>query len=100
LPLHRNYPMSPWVTKSLAHLLIAFAACERWTVAARLAGVLSSADGATSAAPPELSGRAARSYEEAVAHTRATLGESSFKDESDAGRRLTREQAIELALAE
>jgi non-specific serine/threonine protein kinase len=100
LPLHRNYPMSPWVTKSLAHLLIAFAACERWTVAGQLAGVLSSADEATFAAPPELSGRAARSYEEAVVNTRAALGETAFKDESEAGRRLTREEAIELALAE
>jgi predicted ATPase/DNA-binding winged helix-turn-helix (wHTH) protein len=98
LPLHRNYPMSPWVTKGLAHLLIAFAACQRWTIAARLAGVLGSADGAGSATPPELSGRAARGYEEAVANARAALGEPTFRDQSEAGRRLTREQAIELAL--
>jgi non-specific serine/threonine protein kinase len=99
LPLHRNYPMSPWVTKSLAHLLIAFAACERWTVAAQLAGVVGGADGQTSAAPPDLSGRAARSYEEAVADTRAALGEPTFRNQSEEGRQLTREQAIELALS-
>jgi predicted ATPase len=103
LPLHRNYPMSPWVTKGLAHLLIAYAACERWTIAAQLAGVLtgtSKADGAPAASPPELSGRAAKAYEEAVAHTLAALGAPAFKDDCDAGRRMTREQAIELALAE
>ena len=48
----------------------------------------------------ELSGRVAKAYEEAVAQTRATLGDRAFDDEGDAGRRMTREQAIELALAE
>ena len=100
LPLHRNYPMSQWVTRGLAHLLIAYAACERWSIAARLAGVLGSVDAAHAAAPPELSGRVAREYEEAVARTRAALGDGAFKDESDAGKRMTREQAIELALGE
>jgi len=103
LPLHRNYPMSPWVSKGLAHLLIAYAACERWDAAARLAGVLGGADrsgGAPGAVPPELSGRAARAYEEAVARTRAALSEAAFQSESDAGARMTREQAIEFALAE
>ena len=69
LPLYRNYPMSPWATKGLAHLLIAHAACERWRIAAQLAGVLGRADGTNAAAPPELSGRVARAYEEAVART-------------------------------
>jgi hypothetical protein len=103
LPLHRNYPMSPWVTKGLAHLLIAYAACERWTIAAQLAGVLTvakEAEEVSATAPPELSGRVAKAYEEAVAHTLAALGERAFNDEGDAGRRMTREQAIELALAE
>jgi non-specific serine/threonine protein kinase len=100
LPLHRNYPMSPWVTKSLAHLLIAFSACKRWTLAAQLAGVLGNAGGTAGAAPPELSGRAARGYEEAVADTRVALGEQAFEDGAAEGSRMTREQAIELALAE
>lgn len=100
LPMHRNYPMSQWVTKGLAHLLIAYAACERWSIAAQLAGVLRSADGAPEAAPPELSGRVARAYEEALARTRSALGEPAFEDEASAGRRMTREQAIALALAE
>lgn len=100
LPLHRNYPMSQWVTKGLAHLLIAYAACERWTIAARLAGALGSADGVLARAPPELSGRVAQAYNDAVARTRAALGEPVFKDEADAGIRMTREQAIGLALAE
>ncbi|MCM2251842.1 MAG: helix-turn-helix transcriptional regulator [Ramlibacter sp.] len=100
LPLHRNYPMSPWVTKGLAHLLIAYAACERWVVAARLAGVLSGARGAAGAAPPELSGRAARAYEEAVARVRSALGPSAFDEQAGAGGRMTREEAVAFALAE
>jgi predicted ATPase len=101
LPLHRNYPMSPWVTRGLGHLLIAYAACERWRIAAQLAGVLSHADGPSpTAAPPELSGRVARAYEEAVARTLAKLGASAFEAEANAGKRMPREQAIELALAE
>jgi non-specific serine/threonine protein kinase len=100
LPLHRNYPMSQWATKGLAHLVIGYAACERWPIAAQLAGVLASTDGASTAAPPELSGRVARAYEEAVVRTRSALGEPGFEDEADAGRRMTREQAIVLALAE
>jgi hypothetical protein len=100
LQLHRNYPMSPWVTKALAQMLMAFAACERWTIAAQLAGTLAGADSAIQAAPPELSGRAARAYEAAVSQTRAALGDPQFADASDAGRGLTREQAIALALAE
>jgi hypothetical protein len=103
LPLHRNYPMSPWVTKGLAHLLIAHAACGRWAVAAQLSGALTGArdaENTSATAPPELSGRLAKAYEEAVAHTLAALGEPAFNDERDAGRKMTREQAIELALAE
>ena len=92
--------ISPWVTNSLAHFADHVCACERWTVAAQLAGVLGSAGGTTSVAPPELSGRAARGYEEAIADTRAALGEPAFNDQADAGKRITREQAIEPALAE
>jgi tetratricopeptide (TPR) repeat protein len=94
LPLHRHYPTSPWVTRGLAQLLIAFAACEKWDVAARLAGVL----GHTEAAPTELSGRVRQAYEQAVALTRTALGERGFSDASDAGDRMTREEAIEFAL--
>lgn len=97
LPLHRNYPMSQWVTKGLAHLLIAYAACERWSLAARLAGVLAGADGRITAAPSELSGRVAQAYVEAAERTRAALGEPSFESEVHRGRRMTREQAIVLA---
>jgi non-specific serine/threonine protein kinase len=100
LQLHRDYPMSPWVTKALAQMLIAFAACERWAIAAQLAGTLAGADRTVGVAPPELSGRAARAYEEAVARSLAALGNAQLVDASDLGRRLTREQAIALALAE
>jgi predicted ATPase/class 3 adenylate cyclase len=100
LELHRNYPMSPWVTKGLAHLLIAYAACERWQIAARLTGALRSAESASAAVPSDLSGRVARAYEEAVARTKSNLGASVFNEEADAGRRMTREKAIELALGE
>lgn len=112
LPLHRNYPMSPWVTKGLAHLLIAYAACDRWEVAARLAGALGGAvEGALGAsgdrkpadatrcpAPTELAGRVRQAYEEAVARTRGALDESVFARHFSIGARMTREQAIALAL--
>jgi len=46
------------------------------------------------------SSRSTRAYENAVSHARAALGDPQFVDESNAGSRLTREQAIALALAE
>ena len=101
LPLHRNYPTSPWVTRGLGQLLIAYAACESWSVAARLVGVLGGAravDAGPSLAPPELSGRVRQAYEEAVARTRAALDEPAFGEETDAGAQMTREEAIEFAL--
>ena len=94
LPMHRNYPMSPWVTKGLAHLLIAYAACEQWQVTARLAGVLGEA------VPTEVSGRVGRAYADSIACTRAALGESAFGIESSTGVAMSREQAIEFALAQ
>lgn len=99
LPLYRHYPMSPWVAKGLAHLLIAYAACECWPAAACLAGVLGSGAGADSA-PSELSGRVARAYLDAVVTTRQALGEAAFDAEVAVGRSLTREQAIEFALTD
>jgi hypothetical protein len=50
--------------------------------------------------PSDLSGRVARAYEEAVARTKSNLGASVFNEEADAGGRMTREKAIELALGE
>ncbi len=94
LPLHRNHPTSPWVTRGLAQLLIAFAACKNWPVAARLAGVL----GGAGAAPTELSGHVRQAYEQAVATTRAALGDLEFGDECEAGGRMTRKEAIEFTL--
>jgi predicted ATPase/DNA-binding winged helix-turn-helix (wHTH) protein len=102
LPLHRNYPTSPGVTRGLAQMLIAFAACKNWLVAARLAGVLggaSAADGTLGTAPPELSGRVRQAYEEAVASTRSALDPFLYAREIDAGRKMTRDEAVEFALA-
>lgn len=98
LPLHRHYPMSQWVTKGLAHLLMAYSACGQWELAARLAGALSGST-AVGAPPPELSPRIAQAYEEAVASARAALGPVLFAEAAAAGRPLTREAAIALALA-
>jgi len=103
LPIHRAYPSSPWVTRGLALLLIAHAACERWQVAAQLAGVLGSADlgeERSIAVPAELSGRIAKAYQEGIASTHSRLGDERFKQQAHAGRRLTREQAMALALDE
>jgi predicted ATPase/class 3 adenylate cyclase len=102
LPIHRAYPTSPWVTRGLALLLIAYAACARWRVAAQLAGVLGSADlgeEQTVAVPAELSGRIAKAYQDGVAESRAKLGDEEFRQQANAGRVMTREQAMELALA-
>lgn len=99
LPLYSNYPMSQWVTKGLAHLMIAYAACERWPVAARLVGLLGGAGDPITTAPPELSGRVAQAFEEAAVRTRAALGEKCFNDAVEEGKRMTREQAIALATA-
>jgi len=98
LPLHRNYPTSQWVTKGLAHVLIAYAACGRWQLAARLAGALCGPDRAPDAAPPELSGRVAQAYEQAITAVRAAIGIPAFDAQADAAKVLTREQAISLAL--
>ncbi|MEJ8848566.1 ATP-binding protein [Variovorax rhizosphaerae] len=100
LSLHRNYPTSRWITSGLANLLIAYVACEQWTIAARLAGALNGtrAEGAPAVVLPELSGRVQRAYEAAFLRIRAALGDSAFKHECNAGAQITREQAIELAL--
>jgi tetratricopeptide (TPR) repeat protein len=100
LPMYRSYPTSPWVARGLAHLLIAYAACEHWDKAARLAGVLGVGNGADDAAPAELSGRTAHAYLDAVTRTRAALGVQAFDDEVRAGGAMTREQAIAFALAD
>ena len=94
LPMYRNYPTSPGVTRGLAQLLIAFAASGQPRVAARLAGVLG-----TDAAPAELSGTVKRAYEDALAKARGALDAASFADELKAGRAMDREAAIEYALA-
>ena len=101
LPLHRNYPTSPWVTRGLAQLSIAFAAARHWTVAARLAGALSDASSKGASlpvAPLELSGRVRQAFEEGLACTRAALGEFEFDEAVVAGRRMTREEAMDFAL--
>jgi len=99
--LHRNYPTSPWVTRGLAQLLIAFAAAKQWGVAARLAGALgeaSSDDAEGTVAPPELSGRVRQAFKEGLESTRVALGDSDFSNEIQTGHRMTREQAIDFAL--
>ena len=103
LPHFRNHPMSPSATRGLAQLLIAHAACTHWSAAARLAGALGGTtvqEAANCGAPPELSGRVQRAYEAGVASTRSALGEREFARLAEAGRRMTREEAITLALAE
>lgn len=100
LPLHSNYPTSPWITKGLAHLLIAYAACERWHAAARLAGLLAREGGRSPAtAPIELSGRVATAFSDAVRRTHSSLGEQAFSDESAVGRSMAREEGIRFALS-
>lgn len=101
LPLHRNYPTSPGVTRGLAQLLIAFAACSHWRSAARLAGVLGrvgSLDTEIRTAPIELSGRVQKAYEDAVDAARAALDKPQFEQEVMAGRAMSREGAIDFAL--
>ncbi len=100
LSLHRHHPTSQWVTKGLAHVLIACSACGESRMAARLAGALRRDDASPVAAPPELSRRVAQAYEEALASAAAALGLSVFQQELAAGGPMTREQAIALALSD
>ena len=94
LPTYRNYPTSPGVTRGLAQLLIAYAACGQPHVAARLAGVLG-----VEAAPAELSGTVKRAYEEALVDVRRALTAADFVREFETGRAMDREAAIAFALA-
>ena len=101
LPLHRNYPTSPGATRGLAQLLIAYAACKEWRIAARLAGVLDGAKGTHAdacAAPAELSGSVRQAYEVALAATRLAIDRRVFAQEVDTGRSMQREVAIEYAM--
>ena len=100
LPLHRNYPISPGMTRGLAQLLIAYAACKEWQTAARLAGVLDAASAADSACavPAELSGAVRHAYQLALASTHSALGERAYAQQVDAGRSMRREEAIEYAV--
>ena len=101
LPLHRNYPTSPGATRGLAQLLIAYAACKEWRIAARLAGVLDGTKGTHAdacAAPAELSGSVRQAYEVALAATRFAIDRRVFAQEVDTGRSMQREVAIEYAM--
>ena len=71
--MYRNYPTSPGVTRGLAQLLIAYAACGQSHVAARLAGVLG-----VDAAPAELSGAVKQAYEEALIDVQRALAAAEF----------------------
>ena len=94
LPMYRNYPTSPGVTRGLAQLLIALSTCGQPHAAARLGGVLG---GDTT--PAELSGTMKRAYEDALAAARCALDATDFASELEAGRAMDREAAIEFALA-
>ena len=94
LPMYRNYPTSPGVTRGLAQLLIAYAACGQSHVAARLAGVLG-----VDAAPAELSGAVKQAYEEALIDVQRALAAAEFFRELEAGRVMDREAAVAYALA-
>lgn len=82
------------MTRGLAQLLIALAACGQPHAAARLGGVLGS-----DLTPAELSGTMKRAYEDALAATRRALDAADFAHELDAGRAMDREAAIAFALA-
>jgi tetratricopeptide (TPR) repeat protein len=97
---HRHHPGSQWVTKGLAHLMVAHAACEAWEVAAQLAGSLGLALEKSDTAPGELSGRVAQAFRRAVEATQTALGAASFTELAAMGALLTRDQAIDLALGQ
>lgn len=100
LPLHGTYTLSPWVTRSLAHLTIALASCQSWHLAARLAGSLGidgELDPAQATVPTVISGTVADNYRQALAATRSALGVEVFSIELARGSRLSREEAIALA---
>ncbi len=82
------------MTRGLAQLLIAYAACGQPQVAACLAGALG-----VDAAPAELSGSVKQAYEEALTNVRRTLEATEFIRELVAGRAMHREAAVAYALA-
>ena len=94
LPTYHNYPNSPGVTRGLAQLLIAYAACGQPHVAARLAGVLG-----VDAAPAELSGAVKQAYERALVDVQRALAAAEFVRELEFGRAMDREAAVAFALA-
>jgi hypothetical protein len=102
LPMHGTYTQSPWVTRSLAHLTIALAACQCWDAAVRLAGSLGLKTDAAEArpvTPSVISGAVAQAYEQALADALRALGPGRVHSELGAGWRMTREEVIALALA-
>ena len=94
LPMYRNYPTSPGMTRGLAQLLIAYAACGQSHLAARLAGVLG-----VDAAPVELSGTVKQAYEEALVDVQRALAPAEFLREFEVGRAMDREAAVAYVLA-
>ena len=94
LPMYRNYPTSPGMTRGLAQLLIAYAACGQSHLAARLAGVLG-----VDAAPAELSGTVKQAYEEALVDVQRALAPAEFLRELEVGRAMDREAAVAYVLA-
>jgi tetratricopeptide (TPR) repeat protein len=102
LPLHGTYIQSPWVTRSLAHLTIALAACQRWGAAARLAGALgrrTDAANAQQGIPSVISGAVAQAYEGALNDAFRALGLERSETELTAGANMSREDVIAFALA-
>jgi tetratricopeptide (TPR) repeat protein len=100
LALYRSYPMSVWVARGLAYLMVTHQASEQVQLAARLAGALATRDGGTERMHADLGSRAAiAEYEAAVAAIRKLTVDSGLSAAWDAGARLGGEAAIELALA-
>lgn len=99
LRLYRQYATSVWVTRAIAYLAIAYAACGQAPLAARLAGALSARDGKTGRLKADLGSVAAiGEYEAAVSMIHRPKELPALEASWNEGSRLGEEAAIALAL--
>jgi non-specific serine/threonine protein kinase len=99
LALYQPYPTSGWVTRGLAYCVIAYAAADQRSRAARLAGALDARENPAETIRSHLGSLASvAEYQDSIASLREEMPAAEFGAEWQAGRRLTVEQSIELAL--
>ena len=101
LALYRAYPMSVWVTRGLAYLMIAHLASGREPIATRLAGALAARDGGVMRVHSDLGSLAAiAEYDAAVASIREQATDGSVNAAWNNAAHLEDDAVISFALDE